>query len=46
MTHMQQAQTDKTPLCPKQMQLYLTGFMEDKTGIFMEELVKLLIEAK
>jgi hypothetical protein len=43
---MQQAQTDKTPLCPKQMQLYLTGFMEDKTGIFMEELVKLLIEAK
>lgn len=28
------------------MQLYLTGFMEDKTGIFMGELVKLLMEAK
>jgi hypothetical protein len=24
----------------------MTGFMEDKTGVFMEELVKLLIEAK
>lgn len=28
------------------MQLYLTGFMEDKTGIFMEELVSLLHEAR
>lgn len=28
------------------MQLYLTGFMEDKTSTFMEELVKLLIEAR
>ena len=33
-------------MCPKQMQLYLTGFMEDKTGVFMEELVKLLHEAR
>jgi PWI domain len=24
----------------------MTGFLEDKTGVFMEELVKLLIEAK
>ena len=28
------------------MQLYMTGFMEDKTSTFMEELVKLLIEAR
>ena len=27
------------------MQLNLTGFMEDKTSIFMEELVNLLLEA-
>ena len=44
-SHMEQEKNDSGFLCPKKMQVYLTGFMEDKTPIFMDELVKLLIEA-
>jgi len=33
-------------LCPKQMQINLTGFLEDKTPQFMLELWNLLLEAQ
>ena len=43
--YLSQLKTDGEPLCPKQMQLYLTGFLEDKTPKFMEELFALIKEA-
>ena len=37
-------QTDiNSPLCPKKMQINLTGFLEDKAAIFMKELWNLLL---
>ena len=34
------------PIDPKNMQINLTGFLEDKTEVFMKELWQLLIEAQ
>lgn len=33
-------------LCPKKMQISLTGFLEENTSVFMEELWKLLLSAQ
>ncbi len=37
-------QTDiNTPLCPKKMQINLTGFLEQNAAVFMKELWNLLL---
>jgi len=36
---------DNKNLCPKKMQVMMTGFLEDKTTIFMTELWNLLLSA-
>ena len=33
------------PFCPKRMQINMTGFLEEATGPFMQELQELLLSA-
>ena len=33
------------PFCPKKMQIYMTGFMNEAVGPFMQELQGLLLSA-